>query len=118
MNKTITNNDNRGEMAICNILIVGICITLVFAFVGLILYIITGQPNTAKETVVISQIPSELLKLNPTAFFSAGIFMLILTPALRVLVAIVVFALNHEYKYIFISAAVFLLMVFSYFFAA
>jgi len=112
----MTAKGKISEKIIGNVLLVGICISLAFIAAGVLALIFgNGNAHTDTDTIIaISALPRELIKLNPTALFTGGILMMILTPALRVLGALVIFTINKEYKYTIISFTVFALLVLSF----
>jgi len=110
------NKNKISEKTVGNVLLVGICVSLTFIATG-VLTLIFGTGNTHADTdtiIAISAIPREIIKLNPTAFFTVGILTMILTPVVRVLGALVIFTINKEYKYTIISFIVFALLVLSF----
>jgi len=111
--KTNVTND-RSDIIASNILLIGIVIASIFMATGLVLYIL--DPSTAVNVVTtpLNKIPNELKNLNPVAFFSAGIFTVILTPVMRVISLIFSFLQNKEYKYFLISFMVLCIMTISY----
>jgi len=58
-----------------------------------------------------SELLSQLFKLNPYAFINLGALILISTPILRVIVAIISFSLEKDKKYVWISSGVLLILV-------
>lgn len=52
-----------------------------------------------------------LARLDPTAVMQAGIALLLLTPVGRILVAIVSFARERDYRYVWVSSGVLLIVI-------
>jgi len=67
----------------------GIVVSLLLVTAGLILFFISGVPHTAELTPVTSLAPG-LAGLNPAAFITAGLIVILLLPA-----AILVLSLAH-----------------------
>jgi uncharacterized membrane protein len=59
-----------------------------------------------------------LLRLDPTAVMQAGIAMLLATPVVRIVVAIIGFARERDYRYVWISSGVLLIVISSILFRA
>ncbi|NLX46980.1 MAG: DUF1634 domain-containing protein [Euryarchaeota archaeon] len=86
----------------------GMVLSLVLMFFGLVLGIITGSEEGS--VVPLDEIPSQLLELDPSAFLTLGIVLLIATPLARVFGSLCVFIRERDRKFIMVSFAV-LLMV-------
>jgi uncharacterized membrane protein len=54
---------------------------------------------------------SGFLNLNPYAFINLGALILIFTPVLRVIVAIISFSLEKDKKYVWVSTGVLLILI-------
>ncbi len=55
-----------------------------------------------------------LAQFKPYAFIALGLLLLIATPVLRVAASIVIFALEHDYAYVFITVIVLLILIVSF----
>ncbi len=53
-------------------------------------------------------------RLEPTAYMLVATVLLILTPVLRVLVSIYAFWVDHDWKYVGVTGAVFLIMILTF----
>ena len=113
INNTTANND-KSSAIVSNVLLAGIIIAVIFMVTGLILYILNPTVMTNVPAITLKALPRGLKNLNPLAYFSAGIFMVILTPVCRVISLIIIFFWNKEYRYFLISALVLFIMVLSY----
>jgi len=84
----------------------GMVLSLSLMLLGLVLGILTG----AKEAGVmpLEDIPSGLLELDPAAFLTLGIVLLIATPLARVLGSLCVFIRERDRKFILVSLGVLL----------
>jgi uncharacterized membrane protein len=79
-------------------------ISLVLMVAGLLLAVLTGVGSV--EVLSLGSIPSGLLDLDPRAFLSMGIVLLIATPLARVFGALCVFVQERDAKFVLISLAV------------
>lgn len=86
----------------------GMVLSLVLMFFGLSLGLITGVQEVS--VVPLEDIPGKMLELEPSAFLTLGIVLLIATPLARVFGALCVFIRDGDRKFILVSLAV-LLMV-------
>lgn len=98
----------RSQIKLCQvvqpILRWGMVLSLGLMFTGLVLGVVSGT-----ETVVVlplERIPGALLDLEPLAFLSLGIVLLIATPLARVFGALCVFLQERDGKFVLISLAV------------
>jgi uncharacterized membrane protein len=66
----------------------------------------TGTPEAS--VVPLEKIPSQLIELDPVAFLTLGIVLLIATPLARVFGALCVFIRERDRKFILVSLAVLL----------
>jgi uncharacterized membrane protein len=84
----------------------GMVLSLVLMLFGLALGIMTGTPEAS--VVPLEKIPSQLIELDPVAFLTLGIVLLIATPLARVFGALCVFIRERDRKFILVSLAVLL----------
>ena len=70
------------------------------------------------KALSLSQLTNELFKLNIVAFINLGLLVLMITPILRVVVAIFSFVLERDSKYTLVASAVLLVLMFSILLAA
>ncbi len=82
----------------------GMVLSLVLMFFGLVLGIIIGTEEAS--VVPLEKIPSQLLELDPAAFLTLGIVLLIATPLARVFGSLCVFIRERDRKFILVSLAV------------
>ncbi|MDH4223878.1 MAG: DUF1634 domain-containing protein [candidate division Zixibacteria bacterium] len=66
----------------------------------------------------LSELPYQIVKLNPYALINSGILILIITPVLRVIVAMISFSHEKERRYFWIATGVFFILVGSIIFSA
>lgn len=92
------------------ILKIGTYSSVLILLLGLLLLIFFPSLKETKPLPFFKLI-SELLDLNPYAFINLGALVLIFTPVLRVIVAIISFSLEKDVKYIWISTGVLLILI-------
>ena len=76
--------------------------------VGVLLALI--RPSR-RASYPLEDLASHLLRLDATAVMQAGITLLLLTPVIRILVAIFCFAREGDYRYAWISSGVLLIVI-------
>ena len=108
----------RSEMAkvenvIGIIMKIGVLVSALVIVIGLLMFFITGQSGYAGTTFPhsFSTIGQGIITLNPYAIIMLGLFMLILTPALRVLVSIYAFAVMKDHLYVWITTIVMIILI-------
>ena len=69
-----------------------------------------GRPSRP-ASYPLEDLASHLLRLDATAVMQAGIILLLLTPVIRILVAILCFAREGDYRYAWISSGVLLIVI-------
>lgn len=84
----------------------GMITSLALMLVGLGLGIATGAEGT--EIIPLEEIPSGLMGLDPLAFLTLGILLLIITPLARVFGALCVFLKERDRQFVLVSMAVLL----------
>lgn len=97
------------ERSIGYILRIGVIVSAVIIIVGMFLLLI--QPSTRSVPNNLPAIMHGLLQLNGEAFIMLGLFCLILTPVLRVVVSIFAFAKEKDYLYVGITVIVLVILV-------
>ncbi len=82
----------------------GMLLSLTMMVTGLVLGLATGVREVA--VLPLERIPSGLLDLDPLAYLTLGILLLIATPLTRVLGALCVFIQERDKKFVLISLVV------------
>lgn len=117
-NETSTTTEmNHIEAIIGRILQIGVSIAAIIMALGLLLLIIKGgQTGYAKNVhpTTISGILRGITQLKPYAVMMLGLFCLILTPILRVVVSIYAFAKEHDRLYVVITTLVLVILGISF----
>jgi uncharacterized membrane protein len=83
--------------------------------IGLVLYLATGTGGYDGSTYPINpaHIISGVLALKPYAVIMLGIFLLVLTPVLRVAVSVIVFMKEKDALYVIITVLVLVILIVS-----
>lgn len=106
--------DNKEEMlkierSIGYILRIGVIVSAVIILIGMVLLFF--QPTTNQVPSSLELIFNGILQLNGEAYIMLGLFCLILTPVLRVVVSIFAFAKEKDYLYVIITLIVLVILV-------
>lgn len=119
MNKNGADNKNieDAEIWISKTLRVGVVLSAVITGLGLILFVLTGNSGYPGESfpTSLAEILKGLFAFKPYAVMLSGLFVLILTPVLRVGVSIITFLKEMDYLYAAITATVFVILIISFF---
>jgi uncharacterized membrane protein len=91
------------------VLTAGIVLTVALLAVGLVLSAAEGQ-GLPTEMTALGDLPSSLLALDPAAYLTLGLIVLIATPFVRVAGSVVAFARERDRRYVLITAAVLVVM--------
>ncbi|MGG5372775.1 DUF1634 domain-containing protein [Enterococcus sp. AZ196] len=97
------------ERSIGYILRVGVIVSAAIILIGMLLLIFL--PSSGPVPNSLSLIFQGLLRLNGEAFIMLGLFCLILTPVLRVVVSIFAFAKEKDYLYVAITIIVLVILI-------
>lgn len=103
------------ELIIGKILRIGVLTAAAVLIVGLALLLVTGQsgyPEGMHPTAPVA-ILKGVAALKPDAIIMLGLFLLILTPVLRVVVSIYAFMKERDYLYVGITTGVLAILVVS-----
>ncbi|HSA35061.1 MAG TPA: DUF1634 domain-containing protein [Methanomassiliicoccales archaeon] len=84
----------------------GMVLSLILMLIGLALGVIAGEQEAT--VVPLEKIPLQLMEMDPAAFLTLGIVLLIATPLARVFGALCVFIRERDRKFILVSMAVLL----------
>jgi len=82
----------------------GMVLSLILMLIGLALGVIAGEQEAT--VVPLEKIPFQLMEMDPAAFLTLGIVLLIATPLARVIGALCVFIRERDRKFILVSVAV------------
>ncbi len=100
------------ERMVSRVLAIGIAVSVALMAVGLVLSVVDreGMPS---HVVPLADLPALLGRLDPAAYLSLGLFVLIATPFVRVAGSIVAFARERDLRYVVITAVVLAVMCLS-----
>jgi len=101
------------ELVIGRILRIGVVVSATVITLGIILMIIQGgggYPNGV-QPVGFTAIAKGVVALKPYAVIMLGLFLLILTPTLRVVVSIYAFAVEKDQRYVWITTVVLIILI-------
>ena len=113
MDKKLKTEIDDVEIMIGKVMQIGVILVAVVIIFGLILLLVsgsTGYPAGVHPTRI-GAIISGTVALKPYAILMTGIFLLILTPVLRVVVSIYAFAVEHDHLYVWITTAVLIILL-------
>jgi uncharacterized membrane protein len=115
-NTTTKAEMNRIELIIGKILRIGVIISATIMIVGLALFLITGYSGYVGNyhPTNFNTIFQGIIQLKPYAIMMLGVFCLILTPVLRVIVSIYSFYKENDWLYVWITTFVLIVLVISF----
>lgn len=103
---------NQVELMIGRVLQIGVYISAIVIILGIALWIIKGGSGYAGILPThLSAIYHGLMAVKPYAVLMFGIFLLILTPVLRVIVSIYAFAKEGDQLYVIITTIVLVILI-------
>lgn len=97
------------ERTIRAILLAGIAVSVALMAAGLVLGVARGA-MLPHAMVPLSALPSALVNLDPAAYVSLGLIVLVATPFVRVVGSLVAFAVERDRAYVLITATVLVVM--------
>lgn len=105
----------RIEKSIGIVMRVGVSIAAIIMIFGFIVLLVTDRSNFEGMSVVsIASIYDGICQLDPYAIMLLGIFVLILTPVLRVVSSIILFAKEKDKMYVVITSFVLIVLICSF----
>jgi uncharacterized membrane protein len=100
------------ERMVSRVLATGIAVSVALMVAGLVLALIDKE-GTPSHVVPLADLPALLGDLDPAAYLSLGLIVLIATPFVRVAGSIVAFARERDLRYVLITAVVLAVMCLS-----
>lgn len=106
---------NKIELIIGHVLRLGVITAAIVIILGLVLALFTGQTGYPAGTfpTTFTAIFHGVLIFKPFAITMLGLFLLILTPVLRVIVSIYAFAKEDDQMYVWITTLVLVILLFA-----
>jgi uncharacterized membrane protein len=103
------------ELAISKALRIGVIVSGVVTFAGLMMYFATGESGYPESVYPVKfiEILKGMLALKPYGIIMAGLLILIATPIFRVGISIVIFLVEKDYLYVKITLLVFIILMLS-----
>ncbi|CDZ24075.1 putative membrane protein [[Clostridium] cellulosi] len=104
------------ELAISKVIKYGVLASAAIMLIGLIIFLVTGSsgyPGSYYPTSLV-EIFQGLIAFKPYAMMMFGLFLLILTPVLRVGVSILLFLKEKDYTFVRITTLVFIILIISF----
>ncbi|WP_152393679.1 DUF1634 domain-containing protein [Paenibacillus guangzhouensis] len=113
-----TNEEQKlisAEIVVSKVLRIGVLVSGLVILIGLILYLVAGESGYPADTypTTLRGIIEGAGGLKPAAVILLGLFLLILTPVLRVGITILVFVKAKDYLYVGITSLVFVILIIS-----
>jgi uncharacterized membrane protein len=112
-------SEQKSERMISAVLRYGSLISTLVMVLGLGLMLLRGSsaPLASYHRIRPTLLFPQLIRLEPAAVTEFGILLLLLTPIFRIIAAGLTFALECEYKYVFVSLGVLAVVLLSISFA-
>lgn len=109
-----TQELQKVELMIGRILAFGTYISALLMIVGIILTFFKPSGTfVAHDLFSMSKTVTSLIQLNPDTYLLVGLFLLILTPVLRVLISIILFVKQKDTVYTCITIGVLIILIIS-----
>jgi uncharacterized membrane protein len=97
------------ERTIRAVLLAGIAVSVALMAAGLVLGIVRGE-SLPRAMVPLSALPAALAHLDPAAYMSLGLIVLVATPFVRVVGSLVAFAVERDRAYVLVTGTVLVVM--------
>ncbi len=106
----------KAQLAIAKLIRAVVLSSAAIILIGLIMYLITGVSGYDNNEYPTNPllILSDIMTLKPYAIMLTGLFILILTPVLRVGVSIILFIKEKDKLYVAITSFVFIVLIISF----
>jgi uncharacterized membrane protein len=102
-----TTRDGVLEASIGRLLTIGTYVSITLIAIGTVLLLLAGQsPLDPNPPLVVRDIPGQILALEPVGFLWLGILAMVVTPAGRVVAALVGFARRGERSMAVVAALI------------
>lgn len=103
---------DRVERTVRRVLLAGIVVAVGLMALGLVLGLLDAR-DLPTHVVPLADLPAHLAALDPAAYLSLGLLVLIATPFVRVAGSLVAFALGRDRRYVLVTAVVLVVMCLS-----
>lgn len=108
------NNEKSINKKLSLVLFLGVIISSVFILLGIFLAFLKQEFNFSYSNYSLELFFIDLNNFNSVAFLMCGIFFLILTPIIRVVCMLIEFYINKNFKYVYISFLVLIILLISF----
>ncbi|KPL00507.1 MAG: hypothetical protein AMJ91_04480 [candidate division Zixibacteria bacterium SM23_73_3] len=112
----MTDKKEKVYAYVSTILLIGSFCSAGFLILGLGMFFLQTHPHNHLQDLIrpcFSNIFSNLLRGKPTAIVNLGILLMVLTPLLRVVVAVFSFLAERDFRYATIAFGVMLILLFT-----
>ena len=112
-NKKLASENKQVEAIIGRIMQIGVVLSAIVILAGLLLMFAQGNDGypAGVHPHTFSAIYAGIVAAKPDAVMMLGLFLLILTPVLRVVVSIYAFAKEHDHFYTIITTVVLIILI-------
>jgi uncharacterized membrane protein len=97
------------ERMVRRVLLTGIALAVALLAAGVVLSVVDAQ-GLPSGVVPVVDLPAQLAALDPAAYLSLGLIVLIATPFVRVAGSLVAFARERDRRYVLVTAVVLAVM--------
>jgi len=94
-------SQERMNQVVHKVLLAGVVVSM--ALIGVGLFLTAIDPEAAQEWIGLGDLWEALQALEPVALVELGLLVLIATPLLRILTALVIFTSERDYRFILIA---------------
>ena len=107
------NEIQKVEAMVARCLQIGVVLSAIIIFAGLMLFLFSGRSGYTAGVYPtdLRDVIQGAIMLRPYAVILTGLFILILTPVLRVAVSILAFWVQKDYLYVIITAVVLVILI-------
>jgi len=103
--------EEKAQNAIAVVLRYGSMLSTLIMALGVALALFRGGAGSPTGGFAPGTLLGKVFQFDPLGIAELGILLLLLTPVLRVLAAIVAFGIERDYRYVLISSGVFLVVL-------
>ncbi len=94
-------SQERMNQVVHKVLLVGVVVSM--ALIGIGLFLTATTPDAGQEWIGLGSLWEALMAFEPVALVELGLLVLIATPLLRILTALVIFTTERDYRFILIA---------------
>jgi uncharacterized membrane protein len=109
--------DERAHTAIAAVLRYGSVLSALVMVIGVLLAFMEGGSAAQTAPLSAGALVMRAVALDPLAVTQLGILLLLLTPVFRIVIAVIAFGVERDYRYVLISSGVLIVVLASIAFA-